>query len=81
MTRHAAIEVARHGYANDRHAFCVVFNTCYKWALIKNHLLEQLFHLAFYTSISEYSISYISTVATATFTRLSYTQTINTEFY
>ena len=59
VTRHAATEVARHGYANDHHAFCVVFNTCYKWALIKNHLLEQLFHLAFYTSISEYSISFI----------------------
>ena len=71
VTGHTAIEAARHGYANDRHAFCVVF-TCYKWALIKNRLFEQLFHLAFYTSISEYS-SPISTVATATFTRLSYT--------
>ena len=59
VTRHAAIEAARHDYANDHHAFCVVFNTCYKWALIKNRLLEQLFHLAFYTLISEYSISYI----------------------
>ena len=24
VTRHAATEAARHGYANDRHAFCVV---------------------------------------------------------
>ena len=59
VTRHAATEAARHSYANDRHAFCVVFNTCYKWALIKNRLLEQLFYLALYTSISENYISYI----------------------
>ena len=77
VTRDATIKATRHGYTK---AFCVVFTHAIKWALIKNRLPEQLFHLAFYTS-NLYFIFYIYSHNSYFYTMVIHTNDKNTEVY